>query len=235
MENLQSQTNSRDCQNKPQQFQTKSIHPIKHFHPNIEPCIPGFEHIKRYWHDNKQHVEAKVLPGEFYVSAQGEMITTVLGSCISVCAYDPITATGGMNHFMLPSGNEDMGITSKSFRFGDVAMERMINEIVKKNIDHKRLIFKAFGGGRMLSKMSDIGGKNIEFLHRYMEMEKLRLASSDLGGPHPREVQFFTNTGKVLVKRLERLHSDTIARQENHYGHQVDEQIQGSGDVELFD
>jgi len=103
---------------------------------NLSKCIEGFEHINRY-HDVKKDINtAKILPGEFYVSARGEMISTVLGSCISACIRDPVAGIGGMNHFMLPidrraklRGNSyDPGMVS---RYGDFAMEMLINSILR--------------------------------------------------------------------------------------------------------
>lgn len=204
--------------------------------PRIKPCLIGFEHINRYWDKSNKHYVAKILPGEFYVSRNDEMITTVLGSCISVCAFDAYSGIGGMNHFMLPdSGGESTDILSKSFRFGDVAMERMINEMLKAGARANNIVYKAFGGGKMLANMTDIGGKNIEFLNKFMEMENLEITSSDLGGPHPRKVNFYVDSGRIMVKRIEHMHNDTIARREDTYRASIDVQPDTGGDVELFD
>ncbi len=74
--------------------------------PSLQPpqpkIVPGFENIRRYWDRTHNSWAAKILPGEFYVSRGGELISTVLGSCISVCIRDPKMGIGGMNHFMLP-------------------------------------------------------------------------------------------------------------------------------------
>jgi len=202
----------------------------------IKPCLIGFEHVNRYWDKHNEHFTAKILPGEFYVTKLDEMITTVLGSCIAVCAFDPCSGLGGMNHFMLPnSGGESTDILSKSFRFGDVAMERMINEMIKAGANVHQIVFKAFGGGVMLANMTDIGGKNIEFLHKFMQMEGLKLTASDLGGPHPRKVNFYVDTGRIRMKKIEHMHNDTIARREDTYRATIDNQPDTGGDVELFD
>ena len=64
--------------------------------------LPGFEHVRRFWDPAQDCVTVKILPGEFYVSAQQEMVSTVLGSCVSACVRDKRRGIGGMNHFMLP-------------------------------------------------------------------------------------------------------------------------------------
>ena len=198
--------------------------------------MPGFEQVNRYWDKANKHVTAKILPGEYYVTKLDEMITTVLGSCIAVCAYDPIAGVGGMNHFMLPESAEDAtDLLGKSFRFGDVAMERMINDMLKNGSKVRNIVFKAFGGGKMLENMSDVGGRNIDFLHKFMQLEGLKITSSDLGGPYPRKVNFYVDTGKIMMKRLQTMHNDTIVRRESQYKASISVEQDDTGDVELFD
>ena len=45
---------------------------------------------------------AKLLPGDYYVTREDEVLDTVLGSCVSACIRNPRLRIGGMNHFMLP-------------------------------------------------------------------------------------------------------------------------------------
>lgn len=200
------------------------------------PCLPGFESINRYW--DRQHLlfAAKILPGEYYVTKELELITTVLGSCVSVCVFDPVLRMGGMNHFMLPSsGKSEMDLLSESFRYGDVAMERMINDLLRNGADKKRLVFKAFGGGQIIRHMTAIGERNISFLHKFMTLEGYKLEASDLGGPHPRKVLFYPNEGKVKVKRLKHMHNETILERENKYKSQLTKPEVSSGEIDLFD
>ena len=100
---------------------------------------PGFEGINRYW-DKKMKVHAaKILPGELYVSTCGEMVVTVLGSCVSACIRDKVKGIGGMNHFMLPQDSEHShqfksgSAHDVETRYGNWAMETLINEILKAN------------------------------------------------------------------------------------------------------
>lgn len=204
----------------------------------IAKCIRGFEHVNRFWMKGQNIVAAKILPGEYYVTFHNELITTVLGSCISVCAYDPHAHVGGMNHFMLPvdKGNPgDLDLTSASFRYGDVAMERLINDLLKNGATKKGLIFKAFGGGQIIKGMTAIGQKNIDFLRKFMNLEGLRLEAEDLGGPYPRKINFYPTTGKVMQKRLEHMHNDTIVAREEKYVTDIAVPETTTGDIDLFD
>lgn len=198
-------------------------------------CLPGFEHVNRYFDKHHDSFAAKILPGEYYVTSNQEVVTTVLGSCISVCVYDPVNLIGGMNHFMLPSGNNDSDILSESFRYGDVAMEKLVNVILRHGGNKSALIFKAFGGGQIIKNMTNIGQRNISFLHKFMTMEGYKLSASDLGGPHPRKVVFNPLDGKVKLKRLQHMHNDTILARENRYETEISSQEEVTGEIDLFD
>ena len=107
----------------------------------LPPALPGFEMINRY--PDKMHdvFAAKILPGEYYVTRHDEMIVTVLGSCISACIRDPSAGIGGMNHFMLPADNQARGPThvDAAARYGNYAMEHMVNDILKHGGRRERL------------------------------------------------------------------------------------------------
>ena len=205
----------------------------------LPKCIKGFEHINRFWDKTHDCFAAKILPGEFYVSAQGELIGTVLGSCVSACIRDPKSGVGGMNHFMLPVNKNDKSSrlvkNSDEARYGNFAMEILINEILKAGGKRRNLEIKLFGGGRVLSNMTtlDIGNKNIEFVREYIYDEGLRVTSEDLGDVYPRKVLYFPDTGKVRMKKLSSTRNDTILTREVEYSKHLIEDKK-SGDVELF-
>jgi len=203
-------------------------------------ALRGFEGIKRYWDKTRDRFAAKILPGEYYVSRSDELITTVLGSCVSACLWDPFSRVGGMNHFMLPhdaSGNGGrwgaLEELRASTRYGTFAMESLINGILANGGERRNLKAKVFGGGRVLRQMSDVGMRNIHFVRHYLESEGISVFGEDLGGPYPRKVVFYPLTGKAFVKRLRVLHNETIVEREQEYLHDIDAKpVQGS--VELF-
>ena len=81
----------------------------------------------------------QVLPGECYVSRGGEVIATVLGSCVSTCMRDLRGSAGGMNHFMLAEGTRGGWGANESTRYGNFAMEKLINELLKAGARRDRL------------------------------------------------------------------------------------------------
>jgi len=212
--------------------------PITSNQRQLPPCLPAFEHIKRYRDPTRnQGLVAKLLPGEFYVTSLDEMITTVLGSCISVCICDLKNKVGGMNHFMLPSQNKvqdwDTTNVNEAARYGNFAMEKLINEILKNGGDRQSLMVKIFGGGKIMSDMADIGRRNIAFTKAFLEREGLKVSSMDVGDIFPRKINFYPTTGKVMVKRLNSLHNDTLITRERRYRSEI-EHTPVAGDIELF-
>ncbi len=209
--------------------------------PKQPPLSTEFEHVNRYWDKVHGVWAAKILPGELYVSTHGEMISTVLGSCISVCIRDKQKGIGGMNHFMLPQNNEFSSeswggnpITSAS-RYGNWAMEYLINAILKRGGEKKNFEMKVFGGGQMMAKMTNIGQKNIMFVYQYLAEEKLKIEASDVGDVFARKVLYFPDTGSVKVRRIKNVKNDTIIRREFEYEKNVSiDEKQKTNDIELF-
>lgn len=204
---------------------------------NLLPALSGFAHITRYWDNYQSQYSAKILPGQYYVTKNNECIVTVLGSCISACIRDKNNRVGGMNHFMLPLSDEkypDIDIRlSKAARYGNYAMELLINDIIKNGGTKKNLEVKLFGGGKIINNMTDIGEKNINFANEYVRLESLPLINSDLGDIYPRKVYYYPRTGKVYVKKLKSLHNETIFEREKAYMKDITHK-DVSGDIELF-
>lgn len=198
----------------------------------IKPCPPIFKHINRYIDRVNKCVAAKLMPGDFYITQHDEMITTVLGSCVSACVYDPYKHIGGMNHFMLPEKGSG-AVMDESARYGLFAMESLINELLKSGCRKSDLKVKLFGGGQIIANMSDVGRKNILFAKNFLYAEGIPLESSDLGLIFPRKVNFYPQTGKAMVKKLKTLHNDTITEREKEYAASLRAES-FAGDIELF-
>ncbi|WP_409524129.1 chemoreceptor glutamine deamidase CheD [Nitrincola sp. MINF-07-Sa-05] len=204
--------------------------------PPQPACMHGFGHINRYWDPMHACWAAKILPGEIYIGASPfEMVTTTLGSCVSACIRDVETGIGGMNHFMLPLKSDGAGFASMDMatRYGNHAMEQLINEIIKHGGHKKNLEVKLTGGGRVITHMSDVGRRNIEFALQYIEIEQLQLEATDLGDHCARKVMYSPVSGRMRVKRLHSVPNDTLVKRERAYRSELSRRPL-YGDVELF-
>ncbi len=194
------------------------------------------EHLanNRYYDRHFQIDAAKILPGEYFVTDSGMLLVTVLGSCVAACIRDSRTGLGGMNHFMLPDdgGRDAIGTSA---RYGTYAMEVLINHLLKLGAQRNRLEAKVFGGGAVMESLSssNVGIRNAEFVLDYLQTEKIPVVAKDLLDSYPRKVYYFPQTGRVLVKKLHRVHNETLFKRERTYK----DRLSGSdvaGDVEWF-
>lgn len=200
--------------------------------------VPGFEGIACNWDESLQHWSAKLLPGEFYITRSQEVISTVLGSCVSACIRDPRIGVGGMNHFMLPEDTTQgkskwLGETGASNRYGSFAMESLINGLLKLGARRESLEVKLFGGGHVLDVGMDVGERNIGFVRHWLRTEGYRIVAEDLGDATPRRVIYFPGTGKVRVKHLRTADAQEISRRERLHLQSTSQQPVTS-DIELF-
>ena len=149
--------------------------------------------------------EVTIYIGGVHATDQPEIVKTLLGSCISVCLYDPQTHVGGMNHFMLPHTSRD-GAGPDLTRFGVHAMDYLVGAMMKLGGDRRRFVAKCFGGAHVLDVQESAAGvpqQNIAFIRGFLADEGFPMLAEDMGGYHPRHVRFFTATGRAQVKRVE--------------------------------
>ncbi len=151
-----------------------------------------------------------LLPGNLFAHREEYTVTTVLGSCVSVCLWDPASGIGGINHYMLPLWNGD-GLASP--RYGNIAIGKLIERMLDLGADRDRLKAKVFGGGDVLkvnSSFMNIGARNIILAQDILRDEQIPIISADTGGQNGRKLLFNTRTGVVLVKLLKKQIDDII-------------------------
>jgi chemotaxis protein CheD len=189
-----------------------------------------------YFERSFERNAVKVLPGEFFVSADDIVLSTVLGSCVSACIWDRTKAVGGMNHFMLPGADnsKDADPVALAGRYGVFAMEQLINELIKRGGRKSHFEAKLFGGGHVMRNFTtmNVGERNAGFVLDFLRTEGIRVASQDLLDIYPRRVMFFPSTGRALCKKLAQADASLVAAEQ-----QYDAKLKtGSvgGDVELF-
>ena len=180
-----------------------------------------------------QRDTVKLISGDCYVSEKGEILDTILGSCIAACIRDPILRVGGMNHFLLPGSETMVTKLSDAARYGVFAMEQLINGLLKIGARKERLEVKVFGGGNVINNSARIGSKNAEFVRHFLEDEGLKIISEDLEGDVPRRVHYYTDTGKVLLKKLSRKEDMGVLEEEKRYSNKlITRPIEGA--IDLF-
>lgn len=140
-----------------------------------------------------------LFPSNLYISRVDTDIMTILGSCVAVCIWDPVTQIGGMNHFMLPLWN-GKGLASP--KYGNIATKRLIQKLEHKGVRVSNMQAKVFGGGEVLETKGNnflIGQRNVAIAFEILEEYGIRLISSSVNGKRGRKIIFNTKTGKVRL------------------------------------
>lgn len=172
------------------------------------------------YYDNYFNIDAvKILPGEYYVTARPLLIVTVLGSCVAVCIRDRERGMGGMNHFMLPPLKNARESVYDSNYYGSRAMEVLIDHLLELGARYENLEVKLFGGGDLFKsdEFDSIGQYTVDFIRNYLKNKAIPIVAEDLHDQYPRKIYFFPVHGKVMVKKLVRLHNATIIQREEEY------------------
>lgn len=148
-------------------------------------------------------------PAALYAEREPTQIVTILGSCVAVCLWDPVLKIGGINHFMLPLWN-GQGLASP--RYGNIAIEKLLEKMIMMGSSKANIKAKIFGGGEVLETESisfNIGLRNIELARKVLSEENIPIISSSVGGKFGRKILFFSDTGEVRLKYVGKNNQNT--------------------------
>ena len=180
-----------------------------------------------------------VQPGAWVVDSE-KPLSTLLGSCVTVCLFDPLMKIGGINHFMLPEMGRNKNSDVDSLLSGSYAMEALLNALLIKGAKKLRLQAKAFGGGTIIDTDGgslSIGMRNANFAKEWLVREGIPLRSSDFLGPWSRKIVFLPFNGEAFCKRLvtNMAKAEVIAREERAYSETLKQKpVSTENKIELF-
>ena len=145
-----------------------------------------------------------IYPGKLYASKVNQFLSTILGSCVAVCIWDKKNAIGGMNHFMLPYWN-GQGLASP--KYGNIAIEKLIQRMIYLGSKEEDMVAKIFGGGKIIENSStnfSIGDRNIEIAESILAKKNIKIIKSSIGGERGRKIILKTGTFEVFHKYIEK-------------------------------
>ena len=186
-----------------------------------------------------ERIARNVHPGAWAIDTELPL-STLLGSCIAVCLFDPHVKIGGINHFMLPEMRRRKHGDVDSLLAGNFAMEALLNALLVKGAKKARLQAKAFGGGTIIEtngSLPSIGKRNADFAKTWLARESIPLLSSDFLGPWSRKIVFLPSSGEVYCKRMvtNMATAEVIAREERAYAETLRTRPKSSDNkIELF-
>ena len=183
-------------------------------------------------------------PGEYYANKGATTITTLLGSCVAACLYDPRQRIIGMNHFMLsnPRYSRTLPFTeSEAGRYGVQAMELLINAMMKLGADRRMLHAKAFGGATLFGNDEGVGtfmcvGQvNCRFIKEFLSNEGIPLVSRNLGGDHGQVIHFVNGDFSVYRRRVDGNRSHQLGlRDQDCWQRAIDAQKASMPEIDLW-
>lgn len=190
-------------------------------------------------HNGKKRVV--IDQGEYYTTAKDEIISTLLGSCVACCLWDPVQRIIGMNHFLLANRRYSKSlpvIVSDAGRYGIQSMELLINKMLKMGAKRQLLKAKAFGGGNVLKSHFNgdpffaVGEVNSRFIREFLDNENIPLVASHLGGEHGRVIHFDASDFSVYMKRIESAtERELIAEEKQYFDQQIREHSRDEAEV----
>ena len=142
-------------------------------------------------------------PGQVYTASQPLMVSTILGSCVAVCLWDAQSSIAGINHYLLPSdpvrGHSDL-------RYGNIATERLIDEMLTAGAVMQRIVAKVVGGASILGIGNEsgrsIGDQNVEVARQILQKHAISVSAEQTGGKRGRKLVFHTGTGQAYSKEI---------------------------------
>ena len=144
-------------------------------------------------------------PAALYAECEATMVDTVLGSCVAVCLYDPKAKIGGINHYMLPLWNGE-GLASP--KFGNVAIDKLVERMLQLGCTKRNLVAKLFGGASQINSSMQIGLRNIEIAREMLTKHGIPIVAENVEGNVGRKLRFDSGTGQVMMKFLNRMQQD---------------------------
>ncbi len=155
-------------------------------------------------------------PGDLAVSCEGDVLRTILGSCIAVCVFDRRQNCGGMNHFVLPEllGTKSVAEAQPENRYAEPSIRNLLKALKGQFGCRKEdLVVKLVGGASLTVQTSEgihAGAANREAAHRVLKQFGLKVSAEKTGGFVGLEVEFNSSTGELRIKPQE---STTAKRQ----------------------
>lgn len=156
----------------------------------------------------------------------GIVLTTILGSCIAACLYDPFARVGAMNHFLLAEPTRQSETSTVDTHYGIYLMEMLVNAMMKKGAVKSRMRAHIYGGAQIHRNMQRIGSANADLAERFLKAEQIMISHQDTGGTCARRVDFLAASGKTRCRRVEDIAAPPVKP--------IDVRDRSVGDVEFF-
>ncbi len=190
--------------------------------------------MNKYYDSHFKKDVVTIYPGEYYSTAGSEMISTVLGSCVSIALFDTTAKVCGLNHFMLAKDTSmENGSDILMGKFGEYAIDLLIEDLEKKGGRLDRFSAKVFGGSNVFNLPQNTGAQvgevNSKFALSYLQQKNIPIICSNVGGVLPRKIFLDPVTNKVFLKFINnnRINNSGLIEKEKGYLKKIESMEKG--------
>ncbi|MDR3515678.1 MAG: chemotaxis protein CheD [Azospirillaceae bacterium] len=141
-------------------------------------------------------------PESIFCSSTPTVVTTVLGSCVSICLWDRVLRVGGINHFLLPQTLQE----GSPLRYGESSCDQLVRDMVALGCRVDSLEAKVFGGAAVLFGLTpetSVGTRNVEIALARLQFHRIPVRARRTGGERGLWVQLITDSFDVLVRPVQ--------------------------------
>ncbi len=187
----------------------------------LPPLEPPYDKVTRYIDPHTGLATAKLVPGQLFVGGTRDCITTVVGSCLTVCMHEPRARCGGMLQFLLPCPRSPApprtaGLDA-SERYAYFALEALVDALQLRGARRANMVVKLFGAAQVDPELAESSRETIRQVRDYLRVERMAVEGADTGLLQARKIVFHPGEGRVRLKKLGELPNDTLPRREREY------------------
>lgn len=131
-------------------------------------------------------------PGEVVCAERGEVLETLLGSCVAVILTDPARSVGAMCHIVHAGGSARADCIERAAYAADAlaAMRRLLGD---RGFNPAMCEAYVFGGGNMfpdLCATAHVGERNVRAVLDALALDSVRVLHCETGGSVRRRVRW---------------------------------------------
>ncbi|MCA1946327.1 MAG: chemotaxis protein CheD [Desulfovibrio sp.] len=148
-------------------------------------------------------------PKQCHVARTPTLVSTILGSCVAITVFDPVSQIGGVAHAFLPTRADYPDDAEAPCKFVDDALDRLLRTMHQGGAVLDCVEAKLFGGAEIMHREAgsgrsgiQVGARNVEMARRLLNQKGLQLAAQDVGGNQGRKLLFLSHTGGAWVKKI---------------------------------
>ncbi|MBO1003783.1 chemotaxis protein CheD [Pseudogracilibacillus auburnensis] len=141
------------------------------------------------------------------IQSPDKIRTSGLGSCVGIVLYDLTKQVAGLAHIMLPDSSLTKQKNYNKYKYADTAIDILIDKLIEKDVRKFSIKAKIAGGAQMfqLNSATDvmrIGPRNVEAVTKILQMHRIPIVASDVGGNSGRTIEFDPISGNLKIRTV---------------------------------